>query len=68
MEAATLTVEQAGRLLGVGRNLAYEAVARGDIPSVRIGRRILVPRAALMAMLEDPKRATGGGPSGREPQ
>ena len=48
---ATLTVEQAGELLGISRGLAYEAVRRGEIPSVRIGRRILVPAAALRALL-----------------
>jgi excisionase family DNA binding protein len=48
---AVLTVEEAGRLLGVSRGLAYEAVQRGEIPSVRIGRRILVPAAALRTLL-----------------
>ena len=48
---AVLTVEEAGRLLGVSRGLAYEAVRRGEIPSVRIGRRILVPAAALRTLL-----------------
>jgi excisionase family DNA binding protein len=50
----TYTVEEAGQLLGVGRNTAYEAAAKGEIPTVRIGRRILVPRAALLAMLAEP--------------
>jgi len=47
----TLTVEQAGRELGISRNSAYEAAKRGDIPTIRIGRRILVPRLALERML-----------------
>ena len=47
----TYDVAEAGRKLGLGRNAAYEAVARGDIPSVRIGKRLLVPRAALDRML-----------------
>jgi excisionase family DNA binding protein len=42
-----LTVEQAAVRLGIGRGLAYEAVRRGQIPSIRIGRRVLVPLAAL---------------------
>jgi excisionase family DNA binding protein len=46
------TVEEAARLLGLGRNGCYEAVKRGEIPSVKIGRRLLVPRVALQAMLE----------------
>jgi excisionase family DNA binding protein len=43
----TLTVEEAAHALGIGRNSAYEAIRTGDIPSIRIGRRRLVPRAAL---------------------
>lgn len=41
------TVEEAAQLLGISRSFAYEAVQRGEIPSMRIGRRILVPKAAL---------------------
>jgi excisionase family DNA binding protein len=40
----TLTVEETAKLLGIGRKQSYEGVATGDIPSIRIGRRILVPR------------------------
>jgi len=43
----TFTVEETAKRLGIGRNSAYEAVKRGDIPSIRIGRRILVPTKAL---------------------
>jgi excisionase family DNA binding protein len=43
----TLTVEEAANLLGISRAFAYEAVNRGEVPSIRIGRRILVPKAAL---------------------
>jgi excisionase family DNA binding protein len=49
--AATLSVPEAARLLGIGRNSAYDAVARGEIPSIRIGKRILVPRKRLESML-----------------
>jgi excisionase family DNA binding protein len=48
----TMTVPEAAKLLGVGRNQAYEAVRRGEIPTVKIGRRILVPTKALERMLE----------------
>ena len=47
----TLTVEEAARELGVSRNKAYEACRDGEIPVIRIGRRMLVPRAALERML-----------------
>jgi excisionase family DNA binding protein len=46
------TVEEAAQLLGISRSFAYEAVEHGDIPSMRIGRRILVPKAALRRFLE----------------
>jgi excisionase family DNA binding protein len=51
MEKLTYTVEQAARLLGIGRNSAYDAVRRGEIPVLKIGHRYLVPRAALERML-----------------
>ncbi len=51
-ERLTYTVEEAGKVLGIGRGLAYELARSGDIPVVRLGRRMLVPRAALKAMLE----------------
>jgi excisionase family DNA binding protein len=48
----TLTVEEAAQLLGISRALGYELVARGELPSIRLGRRIVVPRRALDAMLD----------------
>jgi excisionase family DNA binding protein len=45
------TVEEAAQLLGISRSFAYEAVQRGEIPSMRIGRRILVPKTALLRFL-----------------
>jgi len=47
----TLTVEEAGRLLGVSRGVAYEAARRGQLPTIRLGRRLLVPRPKLERML-----------------
>ncbi len=47
----TLTVAEAAKALGVGRNSAYEAVRRGDLPVIRLGRRYVVPRAALERLL-----------------
>ena len=48
----TLTVEEAATTLGISRAFAYEAVARGEIPCIRIGKRILVPIAGLNRLLE----------------
>jgi excisionase family DNA binding protein len=50
-ESDVLTVEEAAKRLGIGRNTAYEAVRRGEIPSIRVGRRLLVPRRALDKLL-----------------
>lgn len=50
-ERLTMTVDEAAAALGISRAFAYEAVTRNEIPHVRIGRRILVPRAALERML-----------------
>ena len=47
----TYTIPEAGRILGIGRNSAYEAARRGEIPVIRIGGRIVVPVAALEHML-----------------
>ena len=51
-ERLVLTVPEVAAMLGLSRNGAYEAVAAGQIPSIRIGRRVLVPRAALQRLLD----------------
>lgn len=48
----TCTVDEAAKQLGIGRNHAYRACQSGDIPTIRIGKRILVPQAALDRMLD----------------
>jgi len=54
-EPKTLTVPEAGRVyFDLGRNASYEAARRGDIPTIRIGRRLRVPVIALERMLEHP--------------
>jgi excisionase family DNA binding protein len=55
----TFTVPEVAALLGLSRNGAYEAVATGQIPSIRIGRRLLVPRVALERMLAGTTDGTG---------
>ena len=49
---ATMSVPEAGSVLGISRNAAYAAAARGEIPVIRIGGRLLVPAAALERMLK----------------
>jgi excisionase family DNA binding protein len=47
----TLTVKEAAGLLGISLHGAYDAAHRGELPVIWIGRRMLVPTAALMAMV-----------------
>jgi len=47
----TLTIPEAAEILGLGRNGCYEAARRGEIPTIKIGNRILVPRVALERLL-----------------
>jgi len=47
----TLSVEEAAKVLGIGITTAYAAVKRREIPSIRIGGRLLVPKPALERML-----------------
>ena len=51
VECLTLTVAEAGKVVGLGRNAAYAAARSGEIPTIRIGRRILVPKAGLKKLL-----------------
>ena len=48
-----LTVEEAGKLLRLSRPAAYAGVNNGSIPSIRVGRRILVPVAPLQRLLAE---------------
>ena len=59
-ERLVYTVAEAGELLGISRAFAYELVARGDLPVIRLGRRRLVPRAALLALVgqSEPESST----------
>jgi len=56
-ERLVYTVPEAGRLLGLSRNASYEAAKRGDIPTLRIGRLLLVPKTPFHRMVE--QAATG---------
>jgi len=51
----TLNVEETAKLLGIGRNLCYDRCKTGEIPAIKIGKRLLVPRAALEKLLAEPK-------------
>jgi excisionase family DNA binding protein len=48
----TWTVPEVARLLGISKDSAYDAAHRGELPIRVIGRRMLVPRAALLRLLD----------------
>ena len=50
-ERLVYTVAEAGEMLGISRAFAYELVARGELPVIRLGRRRLVPKAGLLALV-----------------
>jgi excisionase family DNA binding protein len=55
-----MSVEDAGRLLGISRTAAYNAAKAGDIPTIRIGGRVLVPTARLRELLGIPNPTVRG--------
>jgi excisionase family DNA binding protein len=48
----TLSIEDAAEALGIGRGLAYEMARTGKLPVLKLGRRLVVPRAQLEAMVQ----------------
>ena len=51
-EPETYTLEKAAKILGISLSAAYKAAHRGQIPTIRLGKRIFVPRRALERLLE----------------
>ncbi len=47
----TLSVEDAGEILGLSRGAAYARAKDGSLPTIRLGKRLLVPKAALDKLL-----------------
>ncbi|MBY5849722.1 helix-turn-helix domain-containing protein [Rhizobium leguminosarum] len=55
----TSSVEEAAERLGIGRNQAYQAVRRGELPHIRIGKRVLILNAALDRLLAGAESTMG---------
>jgi excisionase family DNA binding protein len=51
MDRLVLTVPEAARAIGVSPRSYYAAARRREVPAIRVGRRLLVPRAALETFL-----------------
>jgi excisionase family DNA binding protein len=64
MESLLLRVPEAAQLLGLGRTTTYDLIARGEIPVVRVGRAVRVPREALVAWIASRREAPVSGPVG----
>jgi excisionase family DNA binding protein len=47
----TFSVDEVAAILGVSRDTVYQCVSTGEIPALRLGRRLLIPRTALTRML-----------------
>ena len=58
-EKLTISIKDCAKLLGIGRTAAYQAVQSGQIPSLKIGRRRLVPKSALERLLAEAGTADG---------
>ena len=71
---ATVTVEEAAAILGIGRSAAYEAARRGQLPTRRLGRKLHVPVPALLHWLgstddnftAEPRPHQHADPNGRQ--
>lgn len=64
-----LTVPEAAKFLRISRNLAYELVARRELPCVRLGRVIRVPRTSLDAWIASQAASGVAGPAtGGQPE
>jgi excisionase family DNA binding protein len=51
LQQPTCSVEEFRRVMGISKNPAYEAVKRGEVPSIRMGKRIRIPTAPLKVKL-----------------
>ena len=58
MEKLTYNVEETGKALGLSRASAYKAVHDGSIPTIRLGRRLVVPRVQLEKLLNGRSEGT----------
>jgi excisionase family DNA binding protein len=57
MKKLTVTIEEVATALGIGRNSAYAAARTGEIHTIKVGKRVLVPLASLQKMLSAPDKS-----------
>ena len=59
-ERLTYSIRETARVLGLSRNSVYQGCLKGEIPSVRIGKRILIPKAQLEMLLNNSRGENAG--------
>ena len=52
MERKTYKIEEVAEILGIGKASLYAAVRKGELPAIRLGKRIVVSRATIDALLD----------------
>lgn len=53
LEGQVYTVDQVSQILKIARSTVFQAIRKGDIPAIRVSRRVLIPKAALDRMLQN---------------
>jgi len=61
MEKLLLKPSEVAQILGIGRSLVYELIARKEIPSIRLGRCIRIPSESLQHWLKDQENQRNDG-------
>lgn len=51
LQRPTMSVEEAGELLGISRCSAYRAASTGELPTIKVGKRLRVPTAVMRRLL-----------------
>jgi excisionase family DNA binding protein len=68
LDRRTFTVREAAQVLGIGRDATYAAVQAGTIPSIRVGRRVVIPREAIGGILAQGRTLVPGSPNTGSPR
>lgn len=67
MAQETVSVSEAARILGIGRNVAYRLAAQGTIPALRLGRQLRIPLPALQDLLRSPSHRAAAATGQADP-
>jgi len=54
MEKEVVSIKEAAVLFGLGNDAVYRAAKSGQIPTIKVGGRILIPKAVMLRLLADP--------------